>query len=52
MYDFHSTTLFLIKYFVYQIHNICNIRSYYCAKAQTYKTNLRALHNKKAGLFL
>lgn len=52
MYDFHNTTLFLLKYFVYQIHNICNIRSYYCGKAQTYKRNLRALHKEKAQLMI
>lgn len=52
MYDFCNTTLFLMKYFVYQIHNIYNIRSCYCGKAQTYRRNLRALHNEEAQLMI
>lgn len=52
MYDFLNTALSLMKYCVYQLHNICNIRNYYCGKAQTCKRNLRALHNTKAQLMI
>lgn len=52
IYDFHNTTFFLMKCFVYQIHNICCIRNYFYRKAQKYKRNLRALHNEKAQLMI
>lgn len=52
VYNFHNTTFFLMKYFLYWIHNIGCIRSYFYGKAQTYKRNLRTVHNEKAQLMV